>query len=89
MARICKCPFQFLRAVKILKYGILYILAKQNKIIHYFMTLNVCKLWIHKALFIISFGHRPRTKDDLRAYCILLQVREIPYFYVSICLLNL
>lgn len=30
----------------------------------------------------------PRTKDDLRAYCILLQVRKIPYFYVSTCVLN-
>lgn len=37
------------------------------------------------VLFVISFLHRPRTKDDLRAYCILLQVRKIQYFYVSMC----
>lgn len=41
------------------------------------------------VLFIISFVHRPRTKDDLRAYCILLQVRTMQYFYVSMCLFNL
>lgn len=41
------------------------------------------------VLFIISFIHRPRTKDDLRAYCILLQVRKIQYFYVSMCQLTI
>lgn len=38
--------------------------------------------------FTISFIHRPRTKDDLRAYCILLQVRKMQYFDLIMCVHN-
>lgn len=30
----------------------------------------------------------PRTKDDLRAYCILLQVRKMQYFDLIMCVHN-